>query len=220
LSRYLVKSMAGETLVEASVGWHGVAGDRRWAFVRPGMENDGFPWLTGRQLPAMAHFQPRLVDPARPDASAAVVRTPSGAELDVADPALTDLLGAGVRLIRQDRGAFDTFPLSLITSQTIAAIGADLDPRRFRPNFLVDADAPFAEDDWVGRTLRIGEARIRIDKRDGRCMMVNIDPTTLVKDPSVLRTIATERAGCLGVYGTTVEPGRVAVGDTVMLVDR
>ncbi len=217
LWRYPVKSMAGEALEEAAVGWHGFAGDRRWAFVRPNMERSGFPWLTQRELPEMAHYRPRFVDPAQPDKSPAIVRTPGGDELDVVDPALADRLGAGVRLIKQDRGAFDTFPLSLISMQTIAAIGADLDPRRFRPNLLVDAGAPFAEDGWVGRTLQIGNARVRIDKRDGRCAMVTIDPVTLDKTPAVLRKIATERDNCLGVYGTTVHPGRIAVGDAVSL---
>ncbi len=49
LWRYPVKSMAGEALKEAEVSWHGFAGDRRWAFIRDGMVNSGFPWLTLRE---------------------------------------------------------------------------------------------------------------------------------------------------------------------------
>jgi uncharacterized protein len=49
LWRYPVKSMAGEALVAAEVSWHGLAGDRRWAFVRDGVVRSGFPWLTLRE---------------------------------------------------------------------------------------------------------------------------------------------------------------------------
>jgi hypothetical protein len=45
--------------------------------------------------------------------------------------------------------------------------------------------------------------------------MVNVDPTTTARDPAVLRAIARERQACFGVYGSTVVPGRVAVGDAV-----
>ena len=48
LWRYPVKSMAGEALAQADVSWHGFAGDRRWAFVRPGIVRSDFPWLTIR----------------------------------------------------------------------------------------------------------------------------------------------------------------------------
>ena len=65
--------------------------------------------------------------------------------------------------------------------------------------------------------LRIGGMRMRVDKRDKRCVMVNIDPVTARRDPAILRAIARERQVCLGVYGSTVEPGRVAVGDPVMI---
>jgi len=46
-------------------------------------------------------------------------------------------------------------------------------------------------------------------------VMINIDPDTDEKDADVLRTVARERDTCLGVYGTTVTPGRVAVGNAV-----
>jgi uncharacterized protein len=47
--------------------------------------------------------------------------------------------------------------------------------------------------------------------------MVTVDPVTLDRDRAVLRAIARERDARLGVYGSTVEPGRVAVGDPVDL---
>lgn len=224
LWRYPVKSMGAEELAEIDVSWHGFAGDRRWAFIRNGVEQSGFPWLTLRERGNLSHYRPSFADPARPDSSPTVVRTPSGAVFDVADPALAaELHPSGARVIRQDRGIFDTFPLSLITSQTIARlgeeVGARLDVQRFRPNILVKAadGEPFLEDLWVGCVLRIGGARMRVDKRDGRCVVITIDPVTTERNPAILRTVARDRQGCLGVYGSTVEPGRIAVNDPVLI---
>ena len=224
LWRYPVKSMGAEALAEVDVSWHGFAGDRRWAFIRNGVVQSGFPWLTLRERGDMSHYHPSFVDSAQPDRSPTVVRTPSGALFDVTDPALAaELSPSGAQVIRQDRGIFDTFPLSLITSQTIAQlgenVGAPLEVERFRPNILVEAahEAPFSEDSWVGCVLRIGGARMRVDKRDGRCVVITIDPVTTERNPAILRTVAHDRQGCLGVYGSTVEPGRIAVNDPVLI---
>ncbi len=224
LWRYPVKSMAAEQLSEVEVSWHGFAGDRRWAFIRDGVVQSGFPWLTLRQRADLAHYRPSFADPTQPNKSPTVVRTPSGTVFDVTDSALeTELFPGGARVIKQDRGVFDAFPLSLITTQTIAqlgeVVGAQLDVQRFRPNILVEAadDAPFAEDRWLGRVLRIGEMRMRIDKRDGRCVVITIDPVTTERNPTILRTVAKDRQGCLGVYGSTVKPGAVSVNDPVLM---
>lgn len=223
LWRYPVKSMGEESLGEAPVGWHGLAGDRRWAFVRPGRVESGFPWLTIREHPEMNRYRPSLRQPEHPDGSSVVVRTPSGEELSVVDPSLAAQLGDGVRVMKQNRGVFDTMPVSLISRQSLAAVQAlvdvEVDARRFRPNVLVEAgdDGPFPEDAWVGRTLSIGGLRVRVDRRDQRCVLVNVDPVSSRRDPQVLRTLARERRGWLGVYGSTVTPGRVAVGDPVLL---
>lgn len=213
--------MSAEPLETAEVSWHGIAGDRRWAFVRDGLASSGFPWLTIRERPEMRAYTPSFSEPDRPDESVTVVRTPAGEELDVSDPTLATELGDGVRLIKQNRGIFDVAPLSLITSQSISAIGSllgdELDPQRFRPNLLLDAagDDAYPEDSWVGATLQAGEVVIRIDQRDKRCVAVNIDPETDQRDPAVLRSIAREREANLGVYCSVVRPGRMAVGEPV-----
>jgi len=229
LWRYPVKSMGAENLAEVEVSWHGLAGDRRWAFIRndavqSGAVQSGLPWLTLRERGDMSHYLPSFVEPARPDKSPTLVRTPSGATFDVADSALrAELCPGGARAIKQNRGIFDTFPLALITTQTIARlgeiVGAQLDVQRFRPNILVEAadEAPFAEDGWVGCVLRLGGMRMRVDKRDGRCVVITIDPVTTQRNPAILRAVARDRQGCLGVYGSTVEPGRVAVNDPVLI---
>jgi MOSC domain-containing protein len=219
--RYPVKSMGAERQDAIDAGWNGLAGDRRWAFVRGGMERSGFPWLTIRENPDMWRYRPRFVECDQPERSQTLVLTPKGDEIDVADPALARQLGHDSRVIRQGRGVFDTMPLSLISTQTIAALGSvvgeKLEALRFRPNFVVDADddGEFPEDQLVGKTLCIGGMKMRVDKRDKRCVMVNVSPVTIDKNPEVLRVIARERNSCLGVYGTTVQEGRVALGDLV-----
>ena len=65
--------------------------------------------------------------------------------------------------------------------------------------------------------VRIGDVRMRVNQRDQRCIMVNVDPQTTKRNAAVLRAIGRERQACLGVYGTTVTPGRVAVGDPVSI---
>ena len=224
LWRYPVKSMAAEALDHVEVGWHGLSGDRRWAFIREEAIQSGFPWLTQRQNSDMRLYRPSFDDPTRPDSSVTMVDTPSGTTLEVSDPNLaTELFPKGARVVRQDRGVFDAFPLSLVSTASIdqlgESVGRPLEVSRFRPNILMKGldGVAFVEDSFVGATLRIGgmRMRMRIDKRDGRCVVITIDPETGEKHHEVLRAVAAEREGCLGGYGSVVEPGRIAVGDAI-----
>jgi uncharacterized protein YcbX len=208
LWRYPVKSMAGESLDAIDVSWHGLDGDRRHAFVREGLERSGFPWLTIRERSDMWHYVPRI------DGNRTLVRTPSGEEFDVIDPALARELGHGARVIKQNRGVFDAMPLSLLSTASIEQLRSGLDPRRFRPNILFEGGR---EDELVGQVLRVGSMLMRVDQHDERCVVVNVDPETAERDPSILRAIAQERRSRFGVYGSVVEPGRIAVGDDLVL---
>src|SRR3954468_20328356 len=159
LWRYPVKSRGAEAIEQADVSWHGVAGDRRWAFVREGLERSGFPWLTIRERADLWNYMPSFADPGRPDALKTLVTTPGGRRLDVVDPELAAELGHGARVIKQNRGVFDAAPLSLITTQTVEHVAGwldlELEPERFRPNLLVEAanGEPFQEDAWIGSVL-------------------------------------------------------------------
>lgn len=227
LWRYPVKSMGAEALTEVDVNWHGLVGDRRWAFIRNGVPNSGFPWFTLRERSDLNHYRPYFIDATAPDKSPVRVRTPDGHDFAVSDPVLGQRLDpAGLRAIKQDRGVFDTFPLSLITTGAIATLGAEmgeaLDVQRFRPNILIETntDSPVPEEAWVGCVLRIGGLQLRIDKRDGRCAVITIDPATTVQNPAILRRVVESREGCLGVYGSVVMPGRIVLGDSVEITAR
>ena len=223
LWRYPVKSMAGEALASADLSWAGLAGDRRWAFVRPDSQDSGFPWHTIREFPQMSDYVALLSEPARPDRSCVSVRTPDGDMYDVTDPRLAAQLGTGLRVMRLDRGAFDAMPVSVISHSTVSALSilaqVPSNELRFRPNVVVtlDSGAPFEEDDWVGSAVRIGSVVVRIDRRDSRCIIVNVDPATGQPGSRMLKVIGATRRACAGVYGTTVAPGLIRVGDPVVV---
>ncbi|HSH78595.1 MAG TPA: MOSC N-terminal beta barrel domain-containing protein, partial [Herpetosiphonaceae bacterium] len=197
LYRYPVKSMRGECIDETRVWWHGFEGDRRYAFVRGG-NTSRFPWLTARDVPAMLRYAAYFSDPAQPVDSPVRVRTPEGDDLPVESDALALALansyGGPVHLMQSGRGTFDSMGVSLISTATLEALGTRaglaLDPLRFRPNILVETAGgePFAEEAWVGRLLTFGAgddaARIRANRKDRRCMMVNLDPETARQDPA------------------------------------
>jgi hypothetical protein len=221
LFRYPVKSMKGEPVAETHVDWHGLDGDRRYAFVR-GDIRSSFPWLSGRQIPEMVTYVPTFSDPADVNNSAVAVLTPNGRSLPVTSPELlaelAEAYGADVSLIHIGRGVFDSIPLSVMSTATANALGADF--RRFRQNIVIETHSgePFAEEEWLGQTLTFGEqTRIRLNQRIPRCVMVNVDAETAVKDPSILKHIAETRDNCVGVHASTEIPGRMAVGDVVYL---
>jgi MOSC domain-containing protein len=223
LWRYPVKSMAGERLEASALDWAGLPGDRRFAWVQS-EDRSGFPWLTIREVSELVRYVPRLIDPHRPDLSRIEVTTPDGrtAALEDLREELAERHGAPVHLARSKRGLFDAFPVSLLSLGTVrslrTATGIELDHRRFRPNLLLETvtGEPHEEDAWVGRTIRIGlTAEVRVDVRDERCVITNVDPDTAVRDPRVLREIAQHRETCTGVYGSVVTPGPIAVGDPV-----
>ena len=118
---------------------------------------------------------------------------------------------------------FDLAPMHLLTTASLAALeqrtpGARFDRRRFRPNILIEpvGGAPgLVEFDWVGRTVRVGEAAFEITIPAMRCSMTTQAVEDLPKDPSVLRTIVRDANQNLGVYATVVAAGEVAVGDPV-----
>ncbi|HTR04581.1 MAG TPA: MOSC domain-containing protein [Thermoanaerobaculia bacterium] len=226
--RYPVKSMAGVPTPSAVLGWHGLEGDRRFAFRRVG-DVSGFPWLSASRLPELILYRPEGLDASAPEPLPTHVRTPDGALLAIGDPALTaeiaSRLGAGVELMRLKHGIFDEAALSVIALATIAGIGRevglDLDPRRFRANVLLEtgSTAPFDEDAWVGGTLFFGDgdarAAVGVTSCDPRCVMINLDPETAERDARIFKTVGRSNRANAGVYATVVRGGTIRVGDRV-----
>ena len=119
----------------------------------------------------------------------------------------------------------DAYPVSVFGLATLRSLseeaGMNLNPLRFRANFYVqwDIDEPFYEDRFVGRVLQIGEhVTIHIVKKDGRCVMITLDPETAEPAPVVLEKVALDHAGCAGVYGAVLREGIVKANDPVYTV--
>lgn len=230
LYRYPVKSMAGETLSQVDLGWHGLDGDRRFA-VRRVADQTGFPWLTASKLAELILFRPVRVGQATMVPHPTHVETPEGARYPLySDELRGDIArryGAEVQLMQLKHGIFDEAPISLLnlaTSQRITdEAGQPFDVRRFRPNILLETHAtePFAEDAWVGKTIVFGEAEdgpaVSVTLRDERCVMVNLHPDTAHSDPAVLKAAVKLNGNCAGVYATVVRTGTLAVGQNVYL---
>jgi uncharacterized protein YcbX len=230
LYRYPVKSMAGESLDVADLGWHGLAGDRRLAFRRVD-DRGGFPWLQASKLPELILYVPRRLGPAASGDLPTHVRTPEGQELAVFGHELANEVGrrhgSPVEMMHLNRGIFDEASISVIASATISRVATLAaqrpDVRRFRPNVLIASrrSVPFEEDEWVGSILSFGEsnegAAIAITNRDERCSIVNFDPDSARPTPEVLKAIVRVKDNKVGVYGTVTRRGRVAVGQPVFL---
>ena len=73
--RYPVKSMRGEQLEAANLGWHGLDGDRRLAFRRIN-DHSGFPWLSASKLPDLIRFSPQCSEDGPKGDLPTHVRTP------------------------------------------------------------------------------------------------------------------------------------------------
>jgi hypothetical protein len=229
--RYPVKSMAGVPTDSALLGWHGLDGDRRFAFRRIGDES-GFPWLTASRLPGLLLYHPVGLDDSSGEPLPTHVRTPAGSCVELRSPELkaelVERFGSDLELMRLKHGVFDEAVVSVISLGTIAGIGRgaglDLDRRRFRANIVVETERsePFIEEGWVGRTLVFGEGDRRpavgVTAPDVRCMMINLDPDTAEQDARVLKTVVRLNENHAGAYGTVVRSGPIRVGDGVSVV--
>jgi uncharacterized protein YcbX len=169
---------------------------------------------------------------AEPEDLSLDVVTPSGAVVAIDDPALMEMLGEGLRgenhlsLLRSDRALTDCRPVSLISLQTVEQIETELnvpiDKRRFRANiyFEFSTGFGFAEDELVGRRLRIGaSAEIMVLERDPRCKMISLDPETGEHNPEILRQVAKSHQAFAGVYCAVLVEGVLSRGDSIELLN-
>ncbi len=228
LWRYPVKSMRGEELEEAFVGFSGVYGDRLFAF-KSSAAPKGFPYLTGREQEEMLLYRPRFRHPDRavkpPNLSEAEGMAPgiNPAFADVADLAVDVETPTG-QAFGAERAMTDCRPISLFSIQTGRQlgdeIGTTLDKRRFRANIYMNLASAggFAEDAYVGRTLRVGpKVVISVLERDPRCKMITIDPDTAELNPRILRTVNQTHDNKAGVYGAVLVEGIIRRGDVIDL---
>ena len=160
------------------------------------------------------------------------VETPAGETLAIDDSALMDMLRADIdakhqlTLMRSESALTDCRPVSIFSLQSARQLaeetGTSIDKRRFRANVYVDltSGGGFAENDFVGRSLRIGsKVVVRILERDARCVIITLDPDTTEKTPEILKKVAQAHEGMAGVYGAVMVEGMLHKGDPVEVLD-
>ena len=161
-----------------------------------------------------------------------LVETPAGEVFSIDDPMLIRRLeqgsedGPGLTLLRSERAMTDCRPISLFSVQSGRRLGEELgieiDERRFRANIYADlaSNAGFAEDELVGRMLRIGSKTVvSILERDPRCAMISIDPDTAQRNPAILGHVTKAHEGKVGVYAAVLVEGMVRIGDDIQVVE-
>jgi len=233
LWRYPVSSLAGESMAEMAVAPDGVEGDRLFGLVEAATGEIARPDAGPKW-----HGVPRLA--ARlGDGGGLEIGTPDGEWLaapgDEADRAASAFLGfqAAIRPYGRTETAGAPFvpryqkaPIHLVTTASLAELKplhphGDPDPRRFRPNILVDMQpvaGHFPETEWIARRIAIGELELTVTEACRRCGFTIIAQDGLENDPGILRTLVKKNAHNLGVYCAVTRPGRVRTGDAVRLL--
>ncbi len=191
LWRYPIKSMAGEALPEAFVGYAGVYGDRIYAFL-DSAGHRGFPYFTGRDRPRDAAVPAALSQSAnRVEAAQSTGAlcsspsfrrsipvwpsskwtwtTPSGQTLAVDDPALLAMLAeerspSGLSLLRSHRAMTDCRPVSLISLETIEQLGREVDAPLDKRRFRANLYAQLGTAKGFGEDAFVGR-RLQIGSR-------------------------------------------------------
>jgi uncharacterized protein YcbX len=244
LWRHPVKSLQGEPVAVAAVEGDGLLGDRRWG-VRD--ERTG-RILTARRRPellrASASYRDDTPVVTLPDGSVTVgpgrrtdrllsawlagpvslvesVRTEPGRAEFFADA--TDDTSRAIEWTMPEGRYVDAAPLLVLTTASLrtgAALHADgvWDPRRFRPNILLDLEGDgWVEDAWVGRPLEVGGAVVLPTEPCARCTMVTRPQPGLDADTDIFRALARHHRGHLGVWAAVVTEGTVSIGDRAAL---
>jgi uncharacterized protein len=121
---------------------------------------------------------------------------------------------------------FDAAAVHLLTTATIDRLRAmypegRFEPRRFRPNIVVSTgpdEQGFVENDWIGRTVAIGEqVRLRVTGPCPRCVMTTLPQADLPKDSGILRAAVQHNQAGVGVYADVLTGGPICRGDRVRL---
>jgi uncharacterized protein YcbX len=102
-------------------------------------------------------------------------------------------------------------------AEVAGAIGAPVDPLRFRANIYVDGWPAWREFELLDQELAIGRAvRLKPVKRIVRCAATNVDPSTGARDLAIPATLLRRygHADC-GIYAEVVAGGPIAAGDSI-----
>jgi uncharacterized protein YcbX len=217
--------MAGEPVQTLRVDRRGAAGDRTHALIHHHKGQDRL--LTAREAPRLlawrASYAGADVFPQRPPS--ARLPAPDGAAYDWDDPGLAAVLSADlgreVGLRRETWGQQDLGESLLVTtSATLAAVeqelGRPVDLRRFRTNVHLELDAPaFAENDWEGGRMVLGDLELELLHPCVRCVIPTRDPDSQEKWADLLKHLTREHDGIFGINARPLGPATIRRGDAV-----
>lgn len=238
--RYPVKSLQGEALTGAVVERDGVRGDRCWG-IRDGSTGR---ILTARRRPELLHasasYRDGLPVIELPDGREVAGPGPAsdrrlsdwlGAPVSLVTSLgsragraeyfedATDDDSRAIEWTMPESRFVDAAALLVLTTASLRAAAAlqpasSWEPRRFRPNVLVDVPGDgFAEDDWIGRPLRLGAVGLAPTQGCIRCTMVTREQPGIPADREVFRALARHHGATFGVWCDVTAPGELAVGD-------
>lgn len=151
---------------------------------------------------------------------------PLESQFEVVSALEADRDEAAVRTVRMPEGVFfDSCVLHVLTTATLRHLSSlypqgHFDVRRFRPNLVLDTgdSAGFVENDWIGRTISVGDQVVlRVIEPCRRCIMATLPQGDLPEDVGILRTAVKHNSSSVGVRVAVVEGGVVQKGDAVML---
>ena len=140
-----------------------------------------------------------------------------------AEQRLSEVLGQPLTFaMESDVSHFDDGPVSVVGLGSIRALatarGEKVDPGRFRANLIIDDAEPFAEDRWIGHSVSIGTAVLRITMASPRCVMVDMETFDLPAQPGNLAAIGELNHARLGVLASVTVPGTITKGDTLAVL--
>jgi uncharacterized protein YcbX len=212
--------MGGESLDSADLDPRGLTGDR-WYTV----EDDEGHFASGKNTRRFRRRDAVFRYAAHSEPGSRVVVTRDNSHWYVGDHGLDRRLskemGIAVRITpeadvpHQDAGA-----VSIVSTATLEWCaerwGGSSDPRRLRANVVVESDEPFVEEQWLGRELEMGTARLRVIERAPRCRMIDIGQDGVEPGAKWLKVLTQERGMCLAVYADVRRPGQISLGDHVV----
>jgi uncharacterized protein len=230
--RYPVSSVGGERLDRASVGAHGVEGDRRFALFEAETGLAAAPERDVRWRPAL------FLTASYAGEDMPMLTFPQGEALRVDDRRLSARLSAhfGFDVAIGTYGTpdghdkrmpvvsprYEPAGLHVVTTASVGHLSAlsgvgSVEVRRFRPTLLIDSGAAdsFLENDWIGREVAVGTVRAQVTDATRRCGMTLVAQPGLSEEPAILRTIMRRNARNLGVYARVLAGGTLAVSDPV-----
>jgi hypothetical protein len=240
--RYPVKGLTPERLASADLrAGEVIAGDRLYAIENgpSGFDPDAPQWMPkikflclmrNARLAALAaryHDETATLSIERNGELLATgdLRTPAGrgAIEDFFERYMISEKRGAFRLLQAPGHSFSDLAkkvVSIINLDTVenfaGALGQDVHPLRFRANLYVAGLPAWSEFDLVGKTLAIGDARLRIVKRIERCAATEVNPETALRDIDIPEILWRRRGDAdFGVYAEVTAAGKIAEGDRI-----